>query len=60
MLINSKYITHFVFNQLDNNTWITVNTLLELISIRVAVVFMFQRTIFVLSDAHMFIDCYAA
>jgi hypothetical protein len=46
MLINSKYITNYVFNQLDNDTWITVNSLLELISICSYSFYFFQITIF--------------
>jgi len=34
MLVNLKYVAQFVFIELCNDTWITVNMLLELIYIR--------------------------
>ena len=55
LLINSKFITNYVFGQLDSDVWDTVNRLLELIFIRSQNV-VFTENNFVSSDSQLFID----
>ena len=59
MLINYRYISNFVFSKIDNDTFIIVNMLLELFSIRSGN-FRFTSSNLSVSDSQLFIDWLSA